>query len=128
VFLLLYPDFILFHISIIEKIKKEYTKEKCEKCGAKMEIKHGKFGPFLACSNYPKCKNTKPIIKKIGVKCPKCKEGDIIERKSKKDPLKLSLWPIFARMPSKESTNERLRIELRIRPISFSLSIQLRMI
>jgi len=67
-----------------KKIKKEYTKEKCEKCGAKMEIKHGKFGPFLACSNYPKCKNTKPIIKKIGVKCPKCKEGDIIERKSKK--------------------------------------------
>ena len=38
----------------------------------------------MACKNYPECKNTKPLVNKIGVKCPKCKEGDIILRKSKK--------------------------------------------
>ena len=57
----------------------------CEKCGSKMLIRDGKFGKFLACSNFPKCKNTKPLeseIKKIGV-CPEC-GADMIERKSKK--------------------------------------------
>ncbi len=57
----------------------------CEKCGSKMLIRDGKFGKFLACSNFPKCKNTKPLeseIKKIGV-CPEC-GVDMVERKSKK--------------------------------------------
>ena len=57
----------------------------CEKCGSKMLIRDGKFGKFLACSNFPKCKNTKPLeseIKKIGV-CPEC-GADMVERKSKK--------------------------------------------
>ena len=49
-----------------------------------MNIKHGRFGKFLACSNYPECKNTKPILKKIGVKCPDCEEGEIVERRTKK--------------------------------------------
>jgi len=56
----------------------------CEKCGSPMVIKHGRFGRFLACSNYPDCKNAKPILQKLGIKCPKCGEGDIIVRKSKK--------------------------------------------
>ncbi len=55
---------------------------KCELCGGNMVVKGGKFGAFLGCSNYPTCKNTKPIS--IGMKCPKCKDGDVIERKTKR--------------------------------------------
>jgi DNA topoisomerase-1 len=55
---------------------------KCDVCGADMVVKGGKFGAFLGCSNYPTCKNTRSIG--IGVKCPKCKDGDIIERKTKR--------------------------------------------
>lgn len=69
----------------IEKINMDVeTDEICEDCGANMVIKHGRFGKFMACKNYPECKNTKPIIEKIGVKCPKCKDGDVIVRKTKK--------------------------------------------
>ena len=69
----------------IEKVNMdEGTDEICELCGSNMVIKYGRFGKFMACKNYPECKNTKPIVNKIGVKCPKCKEGDIIMRKSKK--------------------------------------------
>ncbi|GEL75889.1 type I DNA topoisomerase [Tenuibacillus multivorans] len=57
----------------------------CEKCGHEMVYKMGRYGKFLACSNFPDCRNTKPILKKIGVTCPKCKEGDVVERKSKKN-------------------------------------------
>lgn len=73
----------------MEKIEKvnmdEKTDEICEVCGANMVIKYGRFGKFMACKNYPECKNTKPIVNKIGVKCPKCKDGDVIMRKSKKN-------------------------------------------
>jgi DNA topoisomerase I len=55
---------------------------KCELCGGDMVVKGGKFGAFLGCSSYPSCKNTKPIS--IGMKCPKCKDGDVIERKTKR--------------------------------------------
>jgi len=68
--------------------KKEITEEKsdqiCEKCGSAMIIKIGRFGKFLACSNFPKCKNTKSINASIGMKCPRCNTGDIIERRTKK--------------------------------------------
>ncbi len=68
----------------IEKVDlTEETDEICEKCGSSMVIKHGRFGRFLACSNYPECSNTKSIVMKTGVKCPKC-GGDIVERKTKK--------------------------------------------
>ena len=46
--------------------------EKCDKCGSPMVVRSGKFGSFIACSNYPKCRNTKQITKDIGVDCPKC--------------------------------------------------------
>ncbi len=69
----------------IEKINMdEETDEICELCGSNMVIKYGRFGKFMACKNYPDCKNTKPLVNKVGVKCPKCKEGEIILRKSKK--------------------------------------------
>jgi len=66
-----------------EKLK-EAEGEKCEKCGGKMVLKEGKFGKFLACENYPKCKNTKTVIQKTGVKCPDCGEGELIERKTRR--------------------------------------------
>ena len=69
----------------IEKINMdEETDEICELCGSNMVIKYGRFGKFMACKSYPECKNTKPLVNKVGVKCPKCKEGEIILRKSKK--------------------------------------------
>ena len=69
----------------IEKVefKEEPTGELCEKCGKPMVIKHGRFGDFVACTGYPECKNTKPIVKTIDVKCPKCGK-DIVVRKSRK--------------------------------------------
>ena len=72
-------------IANVEKVNMdEETDEICELCGSNMVIKYGRFGKFMACKNYPECKNTKPLVNKIGVKCPKCKDGDIILRKSKK--------------------------------------------
>jgi DNA topoisomerase-1 len=81
------------HLEIAEKemqtvqIKDEPAGEDCENCGSPMVFKMGRFGKFMACSNFPDCRNTKPIVKEIGVTCPKCKEGQIIERKSKKKRL-----------------------------------------
>lgn len=66
------------------EIQDEESGELCEKCGKPMVFKMGRFGKFLACSGFPDCRNTKPIIKDIGVTCPKCKEGHIVERRSKK--------------------------------------------
>lgn len=73
----------------IEKIqiKDEPAGFDCEKCGHPMVIKLGRFGKFYACSNFPDCRETKAIVKEIGVKCPTCKEGEVIERKSKKNRL-----------------------------------------
>src|SRR5271165_2986124 len=56
--------------------------EKCPQCGNHMVIKHGRFGEFTACSNYPTCKFVKQ--KTIGVPCPNCTEGEVVERRSKR--------------------------------------------
>lgn len=66
------------------EIQDEVTDVLCEKCGRNMVIKMGRFGKFLACSGFPDCRNAKPIVKEIGVACPKCKEGSVVERRSKK--------------------------------------------
>ncbi|MDO7905843.1 type I DNA topoisomerase [Paenibacillus sp. JX-17] len=66
------------------EIEDEVSDEVCEKCGKPMVYKLGRFGKFLACSGFPDCRNTKPIIKDTGVTCPKCKEGHVVERRSKK--------------------------------------------
>ncbi|MBD5560867.1 MAG: type I DNA topoisomerase [Clostridia bacterium] len=58
----------------------------CEKCGANMVYKIGRYGEFLACPNYPECKNTKPVMKETSSSCPKC-GGKVVERKSKKGRL-----------------------------------------
>lgn len=66
------------------EIQDEVTDILCEKCGRNMVIKMGRFGKFLACSGFPDCRNAKPIVKEVGVTCPKCKEGNVVERRSKK--------------------------------------------
>ena len=67
------------------QIKDEPAGFDCDVCGSPMVIKLGRFGKFYACSNFPDCRNTKAIVKEIGVKCPLCHEGNIIERKTKKN-------------------------------------------
>ncbi len=56
--------------------------EKCPQCGNNLVLKNGRFGEFTACSKYPKCKYVKQ--KTIGVPCPNCSEGEVVERRSKK--------------------------------------------
>jgi DNA topoisomerase I len=56
--------------------------EKCPQCGSHLVLKTGRFGEFTACSNYPNCKYVKH--KTIGVKCPECSEGEVVERRSRK--------------------------------------------
>jgi DNA topoisomerase-1 len=66
------------------RLKDEPSGESCEKCGRPMVIKLGRYGKFLACSGFPECRNSRPLLEKIGVTCPTCKEGEIVERRSKK--------------------------------------------
>ncbi|NFC22653.1 type I DNA topoisomerase, partial [Clostridium botulinum] len=65
-------------------IEDKVTDVVCEKCGRNMVIKHGRYGDFLACPGYPDCKNTKPIVEEIDVKCPKCGDGKVLIKKSRK--------------------------------------------
>ncbi len=66
------------------QIRDEPTDEVCEKCGSPMVIKLGRFGKFMACSGFPDCRNSKPLLTRIGVDCPKCQQGEVVERRSKK--------------------------------------------
>lgn len=72
-----------------KKIEDENSGEVCPECGAPMVVKRGKYGAFLGCSKYPDCKGIKKITsdKTTGVKCPKCGEGEILERRSRKGRL-----------------------------------------
>ncbi|MFA4967444.1 MAG: type I DNA topoisomerase [Candidatus Margulisiibacteriota bacterium] len=70
----------------MEKVKKEVmTEEICPECGNKLVIRSGRYGDFTACSGFPKCKFTRPIIKSINIKCPRegC-DGDILIRRTRK--------------------------------------------
>ena len=69
------------------QIKDEPAGFDCEVCGSPMVIKLGRYGKFYACSNFPDCHHTKAIVKEIGVECPKCHQGQIIERKTKRNRL-----------------------------------------
>lgn len=71
----------------MEELQKKYKDEKCDKCGEDMIVKKGRFGLFLACSGYPKCKNIKNMAENnnsTGIKCPKCGKGDIVQKRSKR--------------------------------------------
>ncbi len=61
----------------------EYTGEKCEKCGARTVFRTGKFGRFIGCERYPECDYVKNIT--LGVHCPKCKDGEVVERTSRRN-------------------------------------------
>ncbi len=64
-------------------LAKEYKDEKCDKCGEAMMIKNGRFGEFLACSAYPKCKSTRPLAHALNIKCPEC-DLDIVEKRTRR--------------------------------------------
>ncbi|PYP31972.1 MAG: type I DNA topoisomerase [Gemmatimonadetes bacterium] len=65
-----------------DKVPDRPTNEICRECGAPMVIKTGRYGEFLACTRYPACKHTRPVP--LGIKCPKCGEGDLAERRTRK--------------------------------------------
>lgn len=70
----------------MEKVKKEIlTEEKCPECGKPLVIRSGRFGDFIACSGFPKCKFTKPLIKSLGITCSRegC-NGEILIRRTRK--------------------------------------------
>lgn len=68
----------------MEKKAPTETGENCPECGNPLVIRKGKYGEFIACSNYPECKYIKPQERKVLAKCPKCSEGDIVAKKTKK--------------------------------------------
>ena len=85
-------------INVVEKVKltEEKTNEICDVCGKPMVVKYGRFGKFLACSGFPECKNTKPYSDSIDLGlCPKCKEGKVVIRRTKKGRIfyGCSKWP-----------------------------------
>ena len=65
-----------------DKVPDKPSDELCKECGAPMVIKTGRFGEFLACTRFPKCKHTRPVP--LGITCPKCGQGDIAERRTRK--------------------------------------------
>ncbi|MGH7699483.1 MAG: type I DNA topoisomerase [Gemmatimonadales bacterium] len=78
-----YPDGCSFSRSLKKnKVPDRPTDETCPKCGAPLVIKTGRYGEFMACTQYPKCKHTQPVP--LGIKCPKCGEGDIAERRTRR--------------------------------------------
>jgi DNA topoisomerase-1 len=75
----------------LKELQAKHADEKCEKCGAPMAVKTGRYGPFLACTAYPKCKNIKNINgggsnESIGVKCPACGQGNIVMKRGRRGP------------------------------------------
>ena len=75
------------YLEVEKKTIVEETGKTCPKCGAPLVVRFGKFGKFLACSKFPECKYTESLAAKsasIGMKCPTCKEGDVITRRTKK--------------------------------------------
>jgi DNA topoisomerase-1 len=69
----------------IVKLPEQTIDESCAQCGKPMVVKVGRFGRFIACSGYPECKYTRSLQAKTGVKCPKCEQGDLLQRVSKKN-------------------------------------------
>ena len=65
------------------KVEVEETDEICPLDGGKLVVRVGRFGKFLACSNFPNCKFTKPFQKKLDIKCPKCGVGEVILKRTK---------------------------------------------
>jgi DNA topoisomerase-1 len=66
------------------ELQKKLAGKVCPKCGKPMEVKKGRYGEFLGCTGYPACRQMQPIVKFTGVKCPECKEGQLVERRTRK--------------------------------------------
>jgi len=80
-----------FHTALEEAQQKmpkvsldEPTDETCPECGKPLVIRRGRFGSFIACSGFPECRYTRPLVKETGVKCPQCGEGVLVERRGRK--------------------------------------------
>ncbi|MBN1179199.1 MAG: type I DNA topoisomerase [Anaerolineae bacterium] len=56
----------------------------CPECGKPLIIRWGRYGKFIGCQGFPDCRYTEPWLEKVGVKCPKCKEGDLVEKRTRK--------------------------------------------
>jgi DNA topoisomerase-1 len=69
----------------IKVAEEETTAEVCDVCGRPMQIRFGRFGKFLGCSGYPECKTTRQMVRPVptGITCPDCKEGEIMEKRSR---------------------------------------------
>jgi DNA topoisomerase-1 len=65
------------------ELQDELAGENCELCGRPMVIKTGRYGKFIACSGYPECRNSKPYLVKLGIPCPKCGQGELVERRAR---------------------------------------------
>ncbi|MBI4114764.1 MAG: type I DNA topoisomerase [Candidatus Niyogibacteria bacterium] len=71
--------------TVVKEDMTEALDENCPECGKKLMIRHGRFGKFISCSGFPGCKFTKAIpAEPLNIKCPKCKEGDVVERRTRK--------------------------------------------
>lgn len=70
---------------VIKVAEEETTSEVCDQCGRPMQIRFGRFGKFLGCSGYPECKTTRQMVRPVptGIACPDCKEGEILEKRSR---------------------------------------------
>jgi len=66
------------------QVKPESIGRECPECGGDLVLRTGRFGRFISCSNFPQCKYTEPWLEKIGVTCPECHQGDVVEKRSKK--------------------------------------------
>ncbi len=81
-------------IPVMEEI--EYVGRPCPECGeGQLRVRYGRYGKFIACSNFPRCRHTEPWLEKIGVKCPRCGDGDIVEKRTRKRRIfyGCSAWP-----------------------------------
>jgi DNA topoisomerase-1 len=68
----------------LTKPEPEYTGEMCPDSGHPLVIREGRFGKFIACSGFPACRYTRPVVTSLGVECPQCGQGEMVEKKSKK--------------------------------------------
>ncbi len=72
----------------LKSLEEKYAEETCDKCGAPMKVRTGRYGPFLACSAFPKCKNIKNISsggqKEEAISCPVCQKGHIVKKFSRR--------------------------------------------
>jgi DNA topoisomerase I len=65
--------------------QEETTNEVCDVCGRPMQVRFGRYGKFLGCSGYPECKTVRPMVRPVptGIRCPDCKDGEIMEKRSR---------------------------------------------